>query len=183
MKKFFIITGIILAVMMVVQPSYAVNAKTFNIVVTVSNFSMKLLHLDGMEYGDWNITVPPNGAYTMMANDAVMVSLTGDLQNHVDIFTSVDNADNWIPILPDMMPLQHNDFMLEVAAMDTMPTEPLAVPGFMAITQDTMAPAKVIPTSGSQEAATFLIYKLHIGPGYDYKNANLNVKVEASAHQ
>jgi hypothetical protein len=182
MKKFFIIAGMILAVMTVVQPSYATNAKTFNIVVTVSNFSMKLLHIDGEEYGDWHLTVPPSGVYTMMAEDAVMVSLTGDLQDHVDIFTSVDNTDNWNAILPGMT-FQDNDFILEVAAMNTMPTNPLTASGFIAITQDTMAPAKTIPTNGLQEATTFLIYKLHIGPSYPNKNANLNVKVEASALQ
>jgi hypothetical protein len=177
MKKFFIIAGMILAIMMVVQPTYA--AKHFNINVTVSTFSMELLRIDGTPYMEWPVTVPPSTTLTMAAHDAVMISLTGDLpDNSVDIFTSVDNENNWNPILPGMTLLK-NDFILEVSAMNFEPTEPLTVPGFKAITQDTMEPAMTIPTNGLQEAAAYLIYKIKVGDDYDDFGAGLDVKIEA----
>jgi hypothetical protein len=179
MKKFFIIAGMILAVMMVVQPSYAAT-KHFNINVTVSEFSMELLRLDGTQYMDWPVTVPPSHVLTMAAQDAVMISLTGDLPNSVDIFVSVDNDDGWIPIMPDMMPLQNNDFMLEVSGMQTVPVEPVADAGFMAITQDTMAPTMNIPTNGLQQAEAYLLYKLHVGQNYTHPDAQLDVKIKAN---
>jgi hypothetical protein len=176
MKKFFIIAGMILAIMMVVQPSYA--AKHFTINVTVSSFSMELLRIDGTQYMEWPITVPPSTTLTMAAHDAVMISLTGGLPNSVDIYTSVDNEKNWNPILPGMSLLK-NDFILEVSAMDFEPTESSTVPGFKAITQDTMEPAMIFSTNGSQEAAAYLIYKIKVGDDYDHFGTELDVKIVA----
>jgi len=172
------IAGMIMAVMLVVQPGYAVN-KHFNIHVTISSFSMELLESDGQQiYQDWPITVPPNGAVTMTAQHAVMVSITGDVPaNGVDIFSHVDNNDGWNVVLPDNG-LAANDFALEVASvMDIVNDAPA---GFMPITLNTQAPVAIINNPGGMDAvATFLIYKFHAGPNYTKPDADLDVKIEA----
>jgi hypothetical protein len=178
MKKFFMIAGVILAIMMVVQPTYAAT-KHFNIVVTISEFSMELLTSDGMNiYNEWPITIPPGAAITMTAEQAVMVSLTGEVPENVDIKTHISNMDGWQAVMPDHE-LTDNEFVLEVATIHNpadLPT--LANANFVAITDATEAPAGDILNTGGLPAAAWLIYKFKAGPHYDQPNAGLEVKIE-----
>jgi hypothetical protein len=181
MKKFLLIAGVIMAIMTVVQPTYAAT-KHFNIVVTISEFNMDLFKVenDGTihMYNEWPITVPPSGILTMTAMDAVMISLTGNVPEDMNIFTHVQTTDGWIPVLPGPA-LQDNEFILEVTGMDTPPTDPLAQSDFHPITEDTWDPAITLPNTGGGDATVWLIYKFHAGPNYDNPNATLDVKIEA----
>lgn len=172
------IAGVILAIMMVVQPTYAAT-KHFNIVVTISEFSMELLTSDGMNiYNEWPITIPPGAAITMTAEQAVMVSLTGDVPENVDIKTHISNMDGWQAVMPDHE-LTNNEFVLKVATIDDPADIPtLADSNFKAITDATEAPAGEITGTGGFPAAAWLIYKFKAGPSYSTTYANLEVKIE-----
>jgi len=182
MKKALLIVGMIMAVMMVVQPTYAANQGTFNITVTISSFSMELMKHDGMAmYNDWAITVPPGGAITMVANDAVMVSLTGDIgTNGVDVVTFVQNSHSWHAVMPDPgNPLQNNDFVLLADLMLAEPADngqPLSLANPRPITDVTEMPLGMIP--GGQDKA-WVIYSLQFGTQYDNPQENIEVVIEA----
>jgi len=183
------IAGMIMAVMLVVQPAYAVG-KHFNIFVTVSSFSMVLLNDQGDEYEGWPITVPPGEAVTMTAKHAVMVSLTSETADDlgvIDIITSVKNDDGWVAVLPPTPgnDLPDNHFCLEAAAIDgdlPQPGDPivLTADGFRAITEETAGPTVTIDATGDAEADVWLLYKFHAADHYgDGGQADLEVKIEA----
>ena len=194
MKKQFIIVGIILAFMFGVHPAYAV-VKHFSLTVTITDYSMELLTSDGNKpYTNWTISIPSGSEIMMTAQDAVMVSLTGPVPS-LDFFSSVYNNNNWTPItlfhcdpafcpscLGDcltMTPPQHNEFSLEVFAMDTLPIGQLAPSWFMSITENTKYSIMNTSSTPIYDNNFFLIYRFHSGPSYDNKNGYLEVKIEA----
>jgi len=177
------IAGMITAILMVVQPTYALN-KHFNIHVTISEFTMDLLKSDGSkDIIDWGITVPPGGAITMTAMDAVMVSLTGDLPQYIEIATNVINDRNWTAIMPDpSVSLVQNEFILEVAPLNSPPDQNtiLAPSDFHPVTDNSLGTIFVIDNTANQDqVAAWLFYKFKAGPGYTDPDANLEVKIEA----
>ena len=181
MKKILLIAGMILAVMMVVQPTYAATGGTFNIVVTVSSYSVELLKHDGLaQYNDWEVTVPPHGMYTMTANQAVMVSLTGDLGNNgMEIVSFVGESNSWNAVLPDPQnPIAQNDFVLLADVMMNEPFEngmPLAMSNPRPITYEANMPLDVIPNNDDK---AWVIYSLHVADMYTNPHETIEVIIE-----
>ncbi|MBF0450672.1 MAG: hypothetical protein HQK75_08235 [Candidatus Magnetomorum sp.] len=180
MKKLLLIAGMIMAVMMVVQPTYAATSGTFNITVTISTYTVELLKHDGMaQYNDWGITVPPGGAITMVANDAVMVSLTGADGQAMDIITFVSASGAWNSVMPEPgQPLAANEFVLIVDAMNVMPTgmgDPLAMPSPNTVTSMSHMPIHAV---ASGEDAAWVYYSFRASDQYANPNENIEVTIE-----
>jgi len=181
MKKLLLTLAMVMAVLLVVQPTYAASGKSFNIVVTISSISMELLEFDASKpYNDWPLTVPPGGCVTMTAKHAIMVSLTGDLSQPVDIFTHVETSGAWNSVMPTPgVPLGSNEFILLADNMMNEPIDndqPLMMAQPKAITDGTDAPLCSIPAN---EDRTWLIYSFHAGPDYTVHDETIEIKVEA----
>jgi len=181
MKKFLLTLAMVVAVMMVVvQPSSA-NQASFNITVTISSFSMELLNVNGDNpYGGWPITVPPGGSLTMVADDAVMISLTGDFgANGVDVVSYVANAGSWNAVEPPGTPVPPlaDEFYLFVDGYNIQPTgmEPLALSNAVPITGGTEMPFYQM---GASEDKAWLGYAFYAADNYTNPSENLEIMIE-----
>ncbi|KPA19760.1 secreted protein [Candidatus Magnetomorum sp. HK-1] len=181
MKKLLLTLAMVMAVMLVVQPTYAATGETFNITVTITSFSMKLMKSDGLaHYNGWDISAPPGGCLTMTAMDAIMVSLTGVLDKDMDIFTHVETSGAWNSVMPNPgTPLNNDEFILLADHMIQPPIDngnPLVMAQPKPITDATDAPLCTIP-QGSDKA--WLIYSFRAAPDYTVHNETIAIKVEA----
>jgi len=181
LKKQLLTLAMIMSVMMVVQPTYAATSQTFNITVTISSFSMKLMKSNGlMPYDGWDINVPPGSCLTMTAMDAIMVSLTGALDKDMGIYTHVETSGAWNSVMPNPgTPLNSNEFILLADNLMTPPVDdgnPLVMAQPKPITDDTDSPLCTIQ-QGTDKA--WLVYSFHAAPDYNVYNETITIKVEA----
>jgi hypothetical protein len=175
MKRILLIAGIIMAVMMVVQPCYA---KTFNIVVTIGEFSMDLMTFDNQNpYENWTFTVPPGGAITMTAKHSVMISLSEHDQN-IKIFASAENTNMWTPVEPGQ-PIGTDQYELIADCVSTQPPDddmPLAMADPTSVTNDSAEPVCIIPQN---ENNAWLIFSFRAGTDYSQTDETFGMRVEA----
>jgi len=162
---------------------YASSNASFNISVTVSSYTLKLLNVHGTEpYQSWDITVPLGGSITMVSNETIMLSLTGDLTTQLIISTYVSNSSSWEPVKPppNQQELGQNEFVLTVDGLMSKPigTEPLA-----------MANPHVITTSFDYDPGYFLVgdhvwlvYSFRASTQYNNFDESIEVTIEASPY-
>jgi len=185
MKKFLLIIGMIMAVMMVVQPCYASTGNSFNIIITVASFSMEMQTVDGDKpYTEWFIgTVSPGSAITMTAMDAVKISLDANGEE-IDIFTFVEESGTWNALLPPSIgqPLTDNSFVLDVGVSDIKPISEgdiaSAMSQPMAITYLDGQPVETLDTSNGEDKV-WLVYRILTAPHYDDTHAEIEIRIDA----